>query len=479
MKVYEIVHVTAVLLLASGCGSGTGPAFTPSLFSKAGGDLQRGPSSAVLPLPLTVLLKDDAAHAVPGVTVTWSITGGGGSLASATSVTNAAGMATVSLTLGPGWGVNTVSASAASIVQPLVFTATAGVESGGSNVPERYESDLWVANGYAYTGTWGNRAASGNALKIWQLGVSGAPALIDSIVTPGFNTLSDVQVSEDNQYLVFTGEYGPSAGLYVYSLANPAHPTFLGKSLVPDNGGGLHTGTLSVIGGKLYAFTARDPGASNSPAWLIYDLSTPSSPTLADSVPIPANYGIHDTYVRNGIAFVCAWNSGVMIYDVGDGRLGGSPSSPKLISTLVTAGGEVHNAWWFNNPVTGQAKYLFIGQEGPGTIGSSSRGDIHVVDVSNLATPTEVASYHMSNTEGTHNFWMDESAQTLYAAYYNGGVVALDVSGTLTGDLASRERARIQPGGSGNTYIWGVQLYGNSIYATDMISGFWQLSVPH
>jgi hypothetical protein len=148
---------------------------------------------------------------------------------------------------------------------------------------------------------------------------------------------------------------------------------------------------------------------------------------------------------------------------------------------LSTAGGSTHNAWWFNNPNTGQAKYLFIGQEGPGTIGSSSSGDIHVVDVSNLSAPVEVASYHMNvpgSTAGPHNFWMDESKQILYAAYYNGGVVALDVSGTLSGSLAGRELARIQPGGPGNTYVWGVQLYGGSLYAIDMVSGFWQLSVP-
>ena len=48
-----------------------------------------------------------------------------------------------------------------------------------------------------------------------------------------------------------------------------------------------------------------------------------------------------------------------------------------------------------------------------------------------------MASFHLDGA-GTHNFWMDEEAQMLYAAYYNGGVIALDVSGTLSGDLSSR-----------------------------------------
>jgi hypothetical protein len=205
----------------------------------------------------------------------------------------------------------------------------------------------------------------------------------------------------------------------------------------------------------------------------------PDSVVLATTLPIPPNYGLHDEYVRDGIAFLCAWNSGLLIYDVGGGGLGGSPANPVLIGSLVTAtdgvagGAQVHNAWWYHAP-GGARRYVFVGQEGPGSIGSSSSGDIHVVDVSNLASPLEVAVYHLAGA-GTHNFSVDETNEVLYAAYYNGGVVALDVSGTLTGDLAGREIARIQPGGAGSTYMWGVQLSGASLYATDMVSGFWQL----
>src|SRR5207244_990221 len=136
---------------------------------------------------------------------------------------------------------------------------------------------------------------------------------------------------------------------------------------------------------------------------------------------------------------------------------------------------EVHNAWWYWCS-TGQKKYVVVGQEGPGSIGTSSSGDIHVVDISNIAAPVEVAFYHMTNpAAGTHNFWVDEQNAILYAAYYNGGVVALDISGTLTGDLATREISRLQPGGAGNTYVWGVQLFNGSLYASDMVSGFYQL----
>jgi hypothetical protein len=243
---------------------------------------------------------------------------------------------------------------------------------------------------------------------------------------------------------------------------------------------GIHTATIAEIDERRYVFAARNPGR---PALLIFDITDPVAITLAATVPIPPDYGIHDTYVRDGLAFVFAWNTGVIIYDVGNGIRGGSPSSPREVGRLITsdggvdAGPEVHNGWWFHNPVRGEERYLFIGQEGPGIPGSQSSGDIHVVDVSDLPRPLEVAFFHLEGA-GPHNFWMDEQRQILYAAYYNAGVVALDVSGTLQGDLSSRLISQIRPGGAGNTYTWGVQLAGGSLYAVDMLSGLWQLKVP-
>ncbi|TFH64327.1 MAG: hypothetical protein E4G90_08310 [Gemmatimonadales bacterium] len=204
----------------------------------------------------------------------------------------------------------------------------------------------------------------------------------------------------------------------------------------------------------------------------------PAPPRIA-RVPIPANYGIHDTFVRDGIAFVSAWNSGIIIFDVGGGGHGGTTAAPIQMGALVTNVGPLqtpsaHNAWWFHNPVTHEARYLFVGQEGPGTLGASSSGDLHVLGVSDLTNPTEVAFFHLPGA-GVHNFWMDEARQMLYAAYYNGGVVALDVSGVFMGDLDGRLLANTLPGGPGSTHVWGVMLAGGSLYVSDMISGFWRL----
>jgi hypothetical protein len=353
------------------------------------------------------------------------------------------------------------------------------VAGGGNNVADRYTSDLWVHGSHAFTGTWGGVRRNGNAgnvVKIWRLDAGGAPALAGSIEVPGIGTVSDVEVSPDGQVLVFGAENDANAGLYLYDVSDPEAPQPRDHVLVES---GIHTATLGEIDGRRYAFAAKNPG---SPALLIYDVTDPFDMTLSATVPVPANYGIHDTFVRDGLAFVFAWNSGVIIYDVGNGLRGGSPSSPEEVGRLVpsangVAGGPaVHNGWWFHNPGNGERRYLFVGQEGPGVVGAQSSGDIHVLDVSDLANPREVAFFHLDGS-GTHNFWMDEARQILYAAYYNGGVVALDVSGELDGDLSDRLLARLEPGGAGATYTWGVQLANGWLYASDMLSGLWQIAV--
>jgi len=345
-------------------------------------------------------------------------------------------------------------------------------------VPDRFTSDLWVHGDHAYTGTWGGfprDGTPGNAVKIWSLASSGAPGLVDSIIIPQVNTISDIEVSADGAVLMFSTEQGQNAGLFLYGLTDPEKPVFLDSALVET---GLHTATFGEIDGRRYAFAARNPSGA---ALQIFDVTDPRAIQLASSVPIKENYGIHDTFVRDGLAFVFAWDNGVIIFDVGNGIRGGSPTSPVKVGSVVTASGSVgspsaHNGWWFHNPVTQENRYLFVGQEGPGIVGDEASGDIHVVDVLDLAHPREVASFSLPGA-GAHNFWMDEERQILYAAYYNGGVVALDVSGTLSGNLSNRLIDRIEPGGASNTFTWGVMLANGSLYASDMLSGLWQLAV--
>src|SRR5918996_1840012 len=101
---------------------------------------------------------------------------------------------------------------------------TLNVAGGGNNVPDRYTSDLWVHGDFAYTGTWGWSPRDGNtgdALKIWSLDDTGAPSLVDSIITPMIAAVSDVEVSADGLVLMFSAEGGDDEGLYLYDLGDP------------------------------------------------------------------------------------------------------------------------------------------------------------------------------------------------------------------------------------------------------------------
>jgi hypothetical protein len=353
-------------------------------------------------------------------------------------------------------------------------------------VADRFTAEITVRGNFAYTSTWGDRGAPGNAIKIWN--VSGTtPVLVDSVIVPGASTIGDVQVTDDGQLLVAATEFSPGS-IAIYSLANPIKPQLLSRYSSSLTDPGVHTAEVQRISGKLYAFLCIDPRTGTPARLVIVDISNPAAPTQVYTAAMGNPY-VHDVYVRDGILITALWDDGIRIWDIGGGNNGGSLANPIELGNVVTVGGEAHNVWWFHNAATGEKRYAFVGQEGPGSIGAFSTGDIHVVDVSNFAAPREVAFFHLDGA-GTHNFSMDETRGILYAAYYNGGVVALDVTGDLSSctseqkstdgrcDLGKMGRQLAQgPLVAGQVYIWGVQLLNGFVYASDMLNGVWKLKL--
>jgi hypothetical protein len=355
---------------------------------------------------------------------------------------------------------------------------------GEGLVSNRYTGEIWVRGSVAYTTTWGNRGAPGNAVFIWD--VSGeAPALVDSLIVPNAATLGDVQASDDGQLLVVATEFSPGS-IMIYSLANPAKPQLISRYSTALTDPGVHTAEVQRVNGTLYAFLCIDPRAGSLARLVIVDLSVPAAPTQVFTAAMGAPF-VHDVFVRDGILITALWNQGITIWDIG-GAGSGTVANPIALGNVVTDGGQAHNVWWFHNAVTGEKRYAFVGQEGPGAVGVSSSGDIHVVDVSNFAAPREVAFFHVDGA-GTHNFSVDESSGILYAAYYNAGVRAIDVTGDLSScdavdkspdgrcDLAKMGRELAHgPAGTGPVYIWGVQVVGLRVYASDMLNGIWKFA---
>ncbi|MFL5544689.1 MAG: LVIVD repeat-containing protein [Gemmatimonadaceae bacterium] len=355
---------------------------------------------------------------------------------------------------------------------------------GTATVADRYTAEIWVRGNVAYTTTWGFRNAPGNAVKIWD--VSGSvPTLVDSLIVPGATTLGDVQTSDDGQLLIVATERSPGS-IMIYSLSNPAKPQLVSRYTTALTDPGVHTAEVQRVNGRLYAFLCIDPQTSSPARLVIVDITNPAAPTQVFTAVMGDPY-VHDVYVRDGILFTALWDDGVGVWDIG-GVGTGTVANPVSLGSFPTVNGEVHNIWWFHNAVTNEKRYLFVGEEaGPAAIGSASGGDIHVVDISNLASPSEVAFFHVSGA-GPHNFSVDESRGILYAAYYNAGVRAIDVTGDLSScdaadkspdgrcDLAKTGRELAHgPAGVGPVYIWGVQLVGLTVYASDMLNGIWKL----
>jgi adhesin/invasin len=92
------------------------------------GDNQTANVGTPVPVPPSVVARDEHDNIVPGVPVTFAVTGGGGSVTGADQVTSATGTATVgSWTLGTAPGPNTMTATAGAIVATFTATATVGV----------------------------------------------------------------------------------------------------------------------------------------------------------------------------------------------------------------------------------------------------------------------------------------------------------------------------------------------------------------
>src|SRR6185436_17639159 len=108
----------------------TGAAGVAATLAKSAGDNQTGLPGSPVPVPPAVTVKDANGNPKSGVTVTFAVASGGGSVTGATATSNNQGVATVgSWTLGPAAGANTLTASATGVAA-VTFTATSSAATG-------------------------------------------------------------------------------------------------------------------------------------------------------------------------------------------------------------------------------------------------------------------------------------------------------------------------------------------------------------
>jgi hypothetical protein len=346
---------------------------------------------------------------------------------------------------------------------------------GHGPVLDVHTSDLWVWEGvdgrdYAVTGTWG---ANGEAI-FWDVT---DPSKMERIATVKVDarTVNDVKVSKDGRICVLSREGASNRknGVILLDVTNPRSPKML-STFTEQLTGGVH----NVFIDKQYVYAL-----SAARRYDILDIKDPGAPVRVGSYEVAApRRSIHDVWVQDGIAYSSNWRHGVHLVDVGNGIKGGSPRNPVKIASYTYPSGWNHAAFPYKSRQTGKF-YVVAGDEAfPYGLSTREkptypRGWFHFIDFTDLDNPREVARYQVPEA-GTHNLWIE--GDLLYAAYYNGGVRVVDISGELMGDLyrQGREIAWFLPthhqGVVPNAPMtWGPQPHKGRIFFSDWNSGLW------
>ena len=141
------------------------------------GDNQQGTPGAALANPFVVEVTDQSGSMLAGVTVTFTVIAGGGSLNTATTTTDANGRAQSTLTLGRNAGTNTISVSVTG--SPAVtFDAVGEVHAGGG---AKLFSSAIAPVSIGTTFTINLTVENITDLAGWQLGVAFNPSVLSAV----------------------------------------------------------------------------------------------------------------------------------------------------------------------------------------------------------------------------------------------------------------------------------------------------------
>jgi alpha-tubulin suppressor-like RCC1 family protein len=194
----------------------------PFAVTKTAGDNQAGLSSTAVSVPPSVTVKDASGNPVPGVTVTFSVASGGGSVTGAVTTSNASGVATVgSWRLGSEATINTLTATVTGL-PPVTFTATrAFLRAGGNHYVFISEEISWqLARNAALAMTF--QGVSGHLANITSAAEN---AFINSAFNRGGVAFAWFDGNEPLDNGVWKWAHGPEAGT-TFSNGAVAAPPF-------------------------------------------------------------------------------------------------------------------------------------------------------------------------------------------------------------------------------------------------------------
>ncbi len=342
-------------------------------------------------------------------------------------------------------------------------------------------SDLWVWEGvdgrdYAITGTHSGHGST----YWWDVTDPASPVLTDSLIVDA-RTTNDVKVSEDGELCVISREGASNRrnGIVIVDCTDPRNIEII-STYDDELTGGVHN--LFIYEDHVYA-------VNNGIRFDVINIEDPANPYRVGRFELDTpGHAIHDIWIVDGIAYTSNWNDGVAVIDVGGGDRGGSPENPVEVARFRDIGGATHAAFPYRSP-TGRF-YIFMGDEigAPAFDGQIDdrtpqfmAGYIHVVDFTDPENPEEVARYEIPEA-GSHNMWIDEDR--LYAAFYQGGLRVLDISGELKGNLYHQGREiavykSYDPDGvvANAPFTWGPQIHKGNLFFSEYFSGMWAVKL--
>jgi len=356
-------------------------------------------------------------------------------------------------------------------------------------IPDKHMpyAEQWIFGDTAYLSSIGD--------KLWVYDVSDPahPRLSDS-VTVDARLINDTSVSEDGKVGVLTreGTSNRKNGIVFLDTSHPLHPK-VASEYTQTVTGGVHSAFLN----SHYAYITDDSTGSLR----IIDFANLKAPKevarwqvenpIVGTTEYPlgvisSGRFLHDVYVKDGLAYLSYWRDGLVILDVGSGIHGGSPEHPQFVSQVRFDYYQPYGNGWNAGAHTAfrYKNYVYVGDEVlPAEYNLAIpyripvQGVVHVVDVTDIHQPHEVATYAVPEA-GSHNMWVEDDL--LYMGYYNGGGRVLDVSGELRGDLyrQGREVAHLATGDPNGfqpnlPFAWGGQPHKGLIYFNDINSGLW------
>src|SRR5437660_1585506 len=274
---------------------------------KAGGDGQTGVVRATLPSALTLEVVDAGNRPMTGVTVTFAVTLGGGSLSNPSGPTNGSGLTTIQWTLGttPGQQQLVQASLAGTSVSPATFsaTATAGPPASATKLV-----------GDSQTAATNNSVSTPPSVQVSDSYGDHVPGVaVTFAATAGGGTVSGGATQTDGNGVATVGRWtlGPGAG------ENTLTATVAGSGIT----GNPVTFTATAVQPSAPASVSAGPGDGQTgltgyalniaPAVVVRDAASLPVPNVAVTFAVASGggsvTGANATTGADGVATVGSW----------------------------------------------------------------------------------------------------------------------------------------------------------------------------